>query len=268
VVERARTQSRRVVAPDKSIAVVEGLDENASGGLAVDAELDGLASAIDDHELRVVRDDTDPLSNGADPSTIQVPRESPYSSTAAAAVERIGTQSRRTDSGVPSPLLVDAVASARSLESNITICTLIAAYNTSLPEGAICNLIEILNSTLVDGEADVSATEVTLLKPTPKKPALPPRRRLVSSPRFSYAKSPTPGASVPSDSRRFLESTATPTLALMRPPGYIVFEANALELNCTQIAANLSIIPGVYNVSVDVEGTIGNVSDNATLFYC
>ena len=205
----------------------------------------------------------DPPSDGVDP-TIQVSRESPHKffTTTATAVERAEFQLRRAGSGLPSPL-VDTVVSERYLLSvtphNIATCTLIAAYNTSLPEGAICNLIETLKSTLVDGEADVSATEVQLTFGK-KKPR--PRRLIASSPRYRYAKSPqaTPGASIPSAYSRFLESTAMPTLAPTRTQGYIVFEAKVSELNCTQIAANLSIVPGVYNVSVDFGGTVGDVS--------
>jgi hypothetical protein len=143
--------------------------------------------------------------------------------------------------------LVESVGTERLLQvetpsDETTTCTLIASYNISVSNKTVCELTEQLSKTLADGEADVSAIDVgggctsTALKPCTRPKS--------------------------SQSTRSLQSSNS-SLA----PGYLVFTVVADELNCTQIAANLTKMKGLHNVSVDVKGTTGfsDVSDNASL---
>ncbi|KAL3808165.1 hypothetical protein ACHAXA_010651 [Cyclostephanos tholiformis] len=200
--DNAPAQSRPT--PDQSVLTVV-LDVNAlGGGLMVNAKLAG-SFAIDDN-ARVSKNDP---HWGAD-RTIQVAH-------------------------------VDKVTTKRSLQivthphPEDTTCTLIAAYNTSLPFGAICTRTGHLKSTLEDWEA-VSALDVGGECYDPhcrKQQNTRCRPNIIMSP-----------------------PTSTPALEC------VVFIAIGLdELTCEKIAANLTTIKGVYNVSVDVEGSTGLGND-------
>ncbi|KAL3823161.1 hypothetical protein ACHAXA_010417, partial [Cyclostephanos tholiformis] len=189
--------------PDQSILTVV-LDVNALGwGLMVNAKLAGSFEI--DHNARVSKNDP---HWGAD-RTVQVAH-------------------------------VDKVAIKRSLQivthphPEATTCTLIAAYNTSLPFDAICNRTEHLKSTLEDWEA-VSALDVG-------------------------------GECYDPHCRKHQNTRSRPNIVMSPPRSTpalecVVFTAIGLELTCEKTAANLTTIKGVYNVSVDFEGSSGLGND-------
>jgi hypothetical protein len=167
----------------------------------------------------------------------------------------------------------------RSLQANGTparSCTLIAAYNTDLSVDEVCKLTETLNSTIPDAEPDASAIDVNkcFSRPgfiCPIRPVSKPRsRRLVSPPFYPYAKSPqaTPGSRAPADTPRSLQHVATLSPTSAPSPGFILFNATSVDRNCSEIAAALMKIEGVFNVSIDIEGTttMGRVSDNFIVY--
>jgi hypothetical protein len=162
----------------------------------------------------------------------------------------------------------DSRASKRSLEDAMLshTCTLIATYDTDEAVNSICDLKDVLEKILPDGDSDVSATDVNICTGRPNCRKRNRRRQmssLVSPTKFAQAIADIHGPL--NSTERSLQSIAMPPPTSTPAPGYIVFDVVADELNCTEIASSLySRIGGaLLSVSVDVEGTVelGQVSD-------
>ncbi len=233
-----------VVTNDQPIAVW-ALDETASGGgLAVDSD-ELLGGPFDsNHDARVLLRKTEPLDDGADP-TVQFSHDT----------KRSLQVLKGTDTTKRSMQVLRGTVK-RSMQDATTTCTLLASYNTDQSVDEVCKLTETLKSILPDAEPDASAIDVAKCRSRPGFICPPTRvsgsRRLIS---WSHA---------PFDALRSLHDEATPPPTSTPSPGYMVFTATAVDRNCTEIAAALMNIKGVYNVSVDIEGTTttGRVSDN------
>jgi hypothetical protein len=176
-----------------------------------------------------------------------------------------------TDSTKKSMQVLRGTVTRSLQEVTTTSCTLVAAYNTDQSIHEVCKLTETLKSILPDAEPDASAIDVQC-RPTPNRvcPIKPKSRRLVSPPFNPYAKSPqaTPGSRAPVDTPRSLQHIATLSPTSTPSPGFILFNATSVDRNCSEIAAALMKIEGVFNVSVDIEGTttMGRVSDNFIVY--